>query len=221
MSKYHINSKGVPGLCRATKGNCPYGGDESHYDSKEDAQKHADLQNEKEYGLIGQNKEISITTKANLNNVFVDPYGYGAGKTARIVTSSELEIALEEEEEFPDYAEFYKSVKNYIPEVTERFAIIPKSQMKAFAKEEILSSNKGSFGFTHINEFESYIINNHPEAWDDMSSGLTNSLKDKISDYIVEEKTKDSKLIINGEKMIIEDFKDRNWVKEYYESKSK
>lgn len=31
--KYHINKKGVPSLCKATKGKCPFGGENSHYDS--------------------------------------------------------------------------------------------------------------------------------------------------------------------------------------------
>lgn len=36
MTKYHVNSKGEPGLCRA-KVECPFGGDESHYSSKKEA----------------------------------------------------------------------------------------------------------------------------------------------------------------------------------------
>jgi hypothetical protein len=37
MAKYHINAKGEPGVCRATKGNCPLGGDTDHYSSPEAA----------------------------------------------------------------------------------------------------------------------------------------------------------------------------------------
>jgi iron only hydrogenase large subunit-like protein len=38
MTKYHITSKGQPGKCRATQGNCPYGpNDQNHYDSEEQA----------------------------------------------------------------------------------------------------------------------------------------------------------------------------------------
>lgn len=53
MSKFHINKKGVPSPCRATKGKCPLGGEGSHFDSKEAAQKAADELMEKEYGIIG------------------------------------------------------------------------------------------------------------------------------------------------------------------------
>lgn len=45
MSKFHINSKGEAGQCSATKGNCPFGGDENHYDSVASAQKAFEEQN--------------------------------------------------------------------------------------------------------------------------------------------------------------------------------
>jgi hypothetical protein len=37
MPKFHIKPDGTPALCKATKGKCPYGGEESHYNSKEEA----------------------------------------------------------------------------------------------------------------------------------------------------------------------------------------
>lgn len=52
MSKFHINSKGVPSPCKATKGNCPFGGADSHYDTIEQAQKFADSKGEQEYGIL-------------------------------------------------------------------------------------------------------------------------------------------------------------------------
>lgn len=52
MSKFHINKHGVPAPCKATKGNCPLGGDDSHFNTKEEAQEHVDKQNEEKYGVI-------------------------------------------------------------------------------------------------------------------------------------------------------------------------
>lgn len=52
MARYHINKHGVPAPCRAKKGNCPLGGDESHFDNKEDAQIHADKQNESKFSFL-------------------------------------------------------------------------------------------------------------------------------------------------------------------------
>lgn len=37
MAKYHVNNEGNPGPCGAEKGNCPFGGEEEHYSSFEDA----------------------------------------------------------------------------------------------------------------------------------------------------------------------------------------
>lgn len=87
MSKYHINSQGVPALCRAAKGNCPFGGetgDKGHFDKKEDAQKYADKLNESEFGIVSE--EVSFAKrKENVkqvekiavglgNNEFVDSF---------------------------------------------------------------------------------------------------------------------------------------------------
>lgn len=50
--KFHINKHGVPAPCRATKGNCPLGGEESHFDNEADAQAYADKINEGTHGLV-------------------------------------------------------------------------------------------------------------------------------------------------------------------------
>lgn len=59
MSKFHINSKGVPAPCKAQKGNCPFGGADSHFDTAEQAQVHLDNQSEQEHGLLPKvNKNV-------------------------------------------------------------------------------------------------------------------------------------------------------------------
>lgn len=51
--KYHINPKvGIPTICRAKDGNCPYGGPESHYDSFEEAQRVSQEKFESEYMVL-------------------------------------------------------------------------------------------------------------------------------------------------------------------------
>lgn len=34
---YHVNGKGEPGKCSAQQGNCPFGSDEDHYESQDQA----------------------------------------------------------------------------------------------------------------------------------------------------------------------------------------
>lgn len=75
MAKYHINAKGVPAICRATKGNCPFGGEGEHYDTPEQAQEAADKKHAAESGFI---KIPSMSAKETQNelreetNKFVD-----------------------------------------------------------------------------------------------------------------------------------------------------
>lgn len=65
MSKFHINKNGVPAPCRAQSGNCPLGGDESHFDTQEEAQTYADKENEREHGLLPGMKESNNPVEGN------------------------------------------------------------------------------------------------------------------------------------------------------------
>lgn len=59
VARYHINKHGVPAICRAKPGNCPLGGDESHFSSQEEAQEHADKINSQEHGVLPGMNEYS------------------------------------------------------------------------------------------------------------------------------------------------------------------
>lgn len=52
MVKWHVNSKGVPGICRAEKGKCPFGGEENHFDTEAEADASAFSASSKEFGLF-------------------------------------------------------------------------------------------------------------------------------------------------------------------------
>lgn len=67
MTKYHINKKGIPAPCRATKGNCPLGGEGEHFSNKEEAEKRAKQLLEKEYGLI---KNVDGALEKDFQNVY-------------------------------------------------------------------------------------------------------------------------------------------------------
>lgn len=53
MGKFHINKNGVPAPCRAKSGNCPLGGDETHFNNQEEAQEYIDNKSQGEFGLLG------------------------------------------------------------------------------------------------------------------------------------------------------------------------
>lgn len=64
MAKYHINKHGVPAPCKARPGNCPYGGDDQHFASRQEAQDFIDNKNEKDHGLLpGIDKNKSLPYK--------------------------------------------------------------------------------------------------------------------------------------------------------------
>lgn len=52
MNKYHISKKGNPAICRAKEGNCPLGGTEVHFESKEDAKIYIEKRNEMNFGIV-------------------------------------------------------------------------------------------------------------------------------------------------------------------------
>lgn len=66
MSKFHINKKGVPAPCRATTRPCPLGGEDVHFNSIEEAQKHLDNENKNKYNLLPKNEYISGETISEL-----------------------------------------------------------------------------------------------------------------------------------------------------------
>lgn len=56
MAKFHINKHGVPAPCRAKSGNCPLGGEETHFNTREEAQKSLDKKNKELFGLMPEEK---------------------------------------------------------------------------------------------------------------------------------------------------------------------
>lgn len=61
---FHINSKGLAGPCKATKGNCPFGGAERHYPSEEAAQAAAYREHIGEFGMLS-NVNTPTSTEQN------------------------------------------------------------------------------------------------------------------------------------------------------------
>lgn len=71
MSKYHINKHGAPAVCRAKNGNCPLGGEDSHFSTQEEAQEYVDKINEQEHSLlpgVKENKRFGMD-KAKFDNL--------------------------------------------------------------------------------------------------------------------------------------------------------
>lgn len=64
-TKFHINKNGVPAPCRAKPGNCPYGGEDSHFKTQEEAQARANELNEAEFGLFSHDENSTFRSVAD------------------------------------------------------------------------------------------------------------------------------------------------------------
>lgn len=66
--KWHINKKGVPAICNAEPGNCPFGGNGEHYPTREIAQRKADKENRLKNRLLPEteNDRLKLKTKGLL-----------------------------------------------------------------------------------------------------------------------------------------------------------
>lgn len=85
MAKFHINAKGVPSSCKAIKGNCPFGDEGSHFESKQIAQEFIDGMNEEEHGVLPglSDKEKQEQSKERLTELF-DDLVPGSGKAESV-----------------------------------------------------------------------------------------------------------------------------------------
>lgn len=77
MAKFHISKNGVPAPCKAQKGNCPFGGEDSHFNTREEAQSFADKKNAEEFGLINlknlqEDVNVLKDKMSNVENVLPD-----------------------------------------------------------------------------------------------------------------------------------------------------
>lgn len=81
MKKYHINKKGVPSLCKATSGNCPFGDTSTHFSTKEEAQRYVEKEEEQKHGLLpglttdNRTEEEKKVAKELLNKALSEGFG--------------------------------------------------------------------------------------------------------------------------------------------------
>lgn len=114
MTKFHINKHGIPAPCKAKAGNCPLGGNEQHFDSKEQAQASVDKKHKEEFGILA-NDEFN---KSKNNKIkMVSPY-----KKLNPIKNKELfekrKEILRNESEGMTYIERCRGAKrleNYVP----------------------------------------------------------------------------------------------------------
>lgn len=90
MGKFHINKQGIPAPCKAKKGNCPLGGEASHFDSQEEAQEYINNKSQEEFGLLSKPVSSKMDRFERLDNI--------AEKTGHDLVINELALSLSNDE---------------------------------------------------------------------------------------------------------------------------
>lgn len=154
MTRYHINKHGVPAPCKAQKGNCPYGGNESHYDNLEDAQKAAAEKLESEYGIF---KELKYNYDSSLKEKYPNLNDYQLEKVQEYY-DKELEIQKEVTDlvnSSPEYMgtdEYFERVQRVRAEALKKYELgremneILEGQYQEEIKEDLSNKIKENVG---------------------------------------------------------------------------
>lgn len=110
MTKYHISKKGNPAICRAKEGNCPLGGADEHYDSKEEAREAISKKEEKKHSILPGISEVPVESevddKSELQKEFVQKVKDGKFQEV------EKEMIYHKAEELKDAYEMLQKFKN-------------------------------------------------------------------------------------------------------------
>lgn len=221
MSKFHINKHGVPAPCRATKGNCPLGGEGEHFNTQQEAQEYADKVNMEKHGYLpsieAASNDIEIS-KEHADSMFPDAH-FNNGYFSSGPHKGEIDEGVR------DGDEASIALKNAMPkeifENNETFTLVPEKNAEAFYQNTIMVPFSDDAPESQYENMVATVKANSPNSvsdengWDEIDQDLS----DKISSFAAEKSLKESNLTINGSKVIVADYKERNWAEEYFKSK--
>ena len=139
-----------PAPCKAQKGNCPYGGDEQHFDTIEKAQEYADKENAEKYGILSHSGDRSAENVEGFNagleerlfskhvsdRIFAARRGYGAEILAKDENKN-VRLTLAEKGFVPDTLAQDKD-----PEVRERVLLTNGDKLSEASIEALSNDEK-------------------------------------------------------------------------------
>lgn len=230
MAKFHINKNGVPAPCKAKEGNCPLGGDETHFYNMEDAQAHADKVNEGKHGIlpaVSEEEEVSLElsedSKSYLFGKSYNNHGY-VDVGIHTVNMWDSEMAGMGDDEKDPLIELRTELERKMPEVVsqEKATIIPDYNAEAYFKNHVITKNaeeyKGSDNYERLAET---VKKFNPSAVSTSFGGdveIEYDEVEKISKFAAKKSLEESNLKINGDKFFVGTYDDRNWAEEYYKN---
>lgn len=65
MDKFHIGKNGLPSICKAKQGNCPLGGEENHFNTKQEAYKAVENRLEEKYKTLSSEGKVAKYSKSD------------------------------------------------------------------------------------------------------------------------------------------------------------
>ncbi len=222
MAKFHINKHGVPAPCKAQKGNCPYGGEESHYNSQEEAQIAIDQINEEEYGVLGGLKKadnvVTLELKSSAKDVsdlFVsEPYNNHGYVVVGIHTTDFMDL--------PEYNKVAKEVWDNLPDKWKNeenpCTIIPERNVEAFFECHVFNKYSDAFDEKHYQALANEVSKRCPEFYDKEENQIDWDLISHMSKFGARRSMETPQLIINGDKYMVADYEAKNWAKDYFDS---
>lgn len=234
MSKFHINKHGVPAPCRAVKGNCPLGGnsgEEGHFDSKEEAQVHADNINKKEYGVTPEmakpnievdQKDFDKTFPESYNNGFSRVTGPTLAEMRTMPTIAQMNGEVpynpvpSSEETQRIYENIPYDIKSSVDE--DRSVVIPEKNIRDEMDSNMVSTVQSRR--ETYNQMVDTVSRNSPESIDRRGNIADGPLRDEIVDFATEKAKEDSSFSMNGQKIYVQtkDDRSRNYAQEYFDS---
>lgn len=65
MDKFHIGKNGLPSICKAKQGNCPLGGEENHFNTKQEAYKAVENRLDQQYNTLSSSEKVAKYPKSD------------------------------------------------------------------------------------------------------------------------------------------------------------
>lgn len=144
MTKFHINKQGVPAVCQAKEGNCPFGGSDKHFNNKEEAQDFADKVNEAKHSLL---PDITSDDKFPESTLKKDFPELSSDEISKLKDYYDLEvITFEITDELKKASDDYKETDEY-------FNKVQRAKGVALAKYESLDKIKEFADMEKVDEY--------------------------------------------------------------------
>ncbi|HHT97151.1 MAG TPA: hypothetical protein GXZ90_04570 [Clostridiales bacterium] len=235
MTKFHINKHGMPAPCKAKPGNCPLGGDDRHYDTKEETQAAIDRENEKQHGLLPNVNNENVTEINISQEDFDDIFPNSWNDHGYQVTGPHLydfrDFMNEDSELSKPYTDIYNQLPNKFFDKTKNaryWRLVKADNIESHMSNHVINLSReeaedSDVGYENmVKTIEEKVGSKYPgiinyDNYEDEVE-IDYEFEDELSRFAVEKVKEESFLKINGETFYvsIDEELNRNWAEEYF-----